>query len=339
VSLLSRKDDDPTDYALSVLAQMADRLRIPTEPSHLVTVVGAMLDGITVVSKDVAGSDLIVHWSDPERLARELRDRSFDELLIESLQAHQTQLLETLREYQDLTDRIRSKNGHDIGSIDHSFHSFLWKWFERKLIVIEDYYATGEQIVQTICSCTPPGFHNRIMGIQNIKGTGLDFVYRWQAWGKCYEGCRLLRSGDREEFGRGLRLLADFREFGLLSVEHVEESLALARQSPLAAREQVVTQLDKIQFNLNAALSRLRQELKGSRKRGRVAGLLSLAEQFVDATDAVRRRKTADQIYKDLTTERISVERAAQELQKLNKRQKGGWLAQSLAKSPADRDA
>jgi hypothetical protein len=50
-------------------------------------------------------------------------------------------------------------------------------------------------------------------------------------------------------------------------------------------------------------------------------------EAFLDAGDAVRRRKTAHQIYKDLTAERISHERAAMELKKLNKRQKGGWLA------------
>ena len=40
----------------------------------------------------------------------------------------------------------------------------------------------GCEIIELIGQLTPPGFLNRIMGIQNIKGTGLDFVYRWQAW-------------------------------------------------------------------------------------------------------------------------------------------------------------
>jgi len=49
-------------------------------------------------------------------------------------------------------------------------------------------------------------------------------------------------------------------------------------------------------------------------------------ESFLDAGDAVKRRKRADRIYRDLVAERISQARAAAELQALNKRQKGGWL-------------
>ncbi len=45
----------------------------------------------------------------------------------------------------------------------------------------------------------------------------------------------------------------------------------------------------------------------------------------MDAGDAVKRRKQANQIYQDMIDKRISHERAAVELQLLNKRQKGGW--------------
>jgi len=37
---------------------------------------------------------------------------------------------------------------------------------------------------------------NRIMGLQNIKGTGLDFVYRWQAWETCPQACEKLISAE-----------------------------------------------------------------------------------------------------------------------------------------------
>jgi len=46
----------------------------------------------------------------------------------------------------------------------------------------------------------------------------------------------------------------------------------------------------------------------------------------LDAGDAVKRRKKANLIYKDLTKKQISHKRAALELQKLTKRQKGGWF-------------
>ena len=54
--------------------------------------------------------------------------------------------------------------------------------------------------------------------------------------------------------------------------------------------------------------------------------LVGAVESFLDAGDAVKRRKRADRIYRDLIAERISQARAAAELQALNKRQKGGWL-------------
>ena len=58
--------------------------------------------------------------------------------------------------------------------------------------------------------------------------------------------------------------------------------------------------------------------------------LIDLAEQWVEVQDATRRRRTADRIYRDLRHERISRQRAVEELRKLNKRQKGGWLASQL---------
>jgi len=58
----------------------------------------------------------------------------------------------------------------------------------------------------------------------------------------------------------------------------------------------------------------------------RLARLLGTIEAFLDAGDAVRRRKLADRIYRDLAEERIGHQRAALELQALTQRQKGGWL-------------
>lgn len=55
-------------------------------------------------------------------------------------------------------------------------------------------------------------------------------------------------------------------------------------------------------------------------------------EQFLDITDAVRRRNRADNIYKDLANQRIGRQRAVLELRKINKRQKGGWLTTQLSK-------
>ena len=57
-----------------------------------------------------------------------------------------------------------------------------------------------------------------------------------------------------------------------------------------------------------------------------ISKVLDFIEAFLDAGDAVKRRKRANAIYQDLADQRISHDRAANELQTLNKRQKGGWL-------------
>ena len=63
----------------------------------------------------------------------------------------------------------------------------------------------------------------------------------------------------------------------------------------------------------------------------RLAGLTQIAENILDSFDAIRRRRRADFIYRELVAERVSPERAAVELQALNKRQKGGWLKKKLS--------
>ena len=92
--------------------------------------------------------------------------------------------------------------------LDEAFRALMWRWFESKLIPVLDYYASGNQIIRLIADHTPPGFHSRIMGMQNIKGTGLDFVYRWQAWALCHEACSELRTPDATTYRRGLAALS-----------------------------------------------------------------------------------------------------------------------------------
>jgi hypothetical protein len=117
-------------------------------------------------------------------------------------------------------------------SLDREFRELLRVWFTRKIVVVDDYYISGDQLINLIAEETPPGYMNRVMGIQNIKGTGLDFVYRWQAWDACWRACEQLQSKDAAEAERGLRALSAFHEYGVLCLEHVREALTAVRQSP-----------------------------------------------------------------------------------------------------------
>lgn len=240
---------------------------------------------------------------------------------------HHEQALEAFADFEAFGRKLVSIAPGDREQLDAEFRTHLWKWFQKKLHVIHDYYASGEQIVNTITGETPPGYLNRVMGVQNIKGTGLDFVYRWQAWDACYRACEQLLSKDALTAERGLRALSSFHEFGVLSREHVKATLEAARSAPTAQNESFQAELAVIASNYEHAMKELEGKLKAVRKQsGRLEKVLSILENFFDAGDAVKRRKLANQVYDDLINCRVSIDRAALELQGLNKRQKGGWL-------------
>ena len=229
-------------------------------------------------------------------------------------------------EYDAFAARLNGVGPKPDKQLDNDFHRQLWHWFERKLVVVSDYYASGNKIIQLIADHTPPGLHNRVMGIQNIKGTGLDFVYRWQAWALCHGACADLRAGDGASYRRGVAALSTFQEYGVLSEAHVRDTLRLARLSPHGHLAMMQSQLSQIDDNLEQAMAGVRSQLGASREQSRIERLVLVLEGLVDAGDAIRRRKLANQIYRDLIAQRISHARAAIELLKLTQQQKGGWL-------------
>jgi poly-gamma-glutamate synthase PgsB/CapB len=312
----------------AVLREMTLRFRLPHERAHVASRWKAMLAGRDLPPGFEEETNALLESLQP---LRERLDVAGVKEHADAILRHHQENLECLDEYEALRARVEKAGPDDRATLDEAFREFLWKWFQRKLVVVHDYYTSGEQLVSLIADETPPGYLNRVMGIQNIKGTGLDFVYRWQAWDACYRACELLRDCDTSQAEKGLRALASFHEYGVLSEEHVKEALAEVRQSPAAQTEQFQAELAVIKSSFEHAMEELRGKLGAVRKEaGWLEKLISALEGFLDAGDAVRRRRLANQIYRDLVVERISTERAVLELQNLNKRQKGGWLLQKV---------
>ncbi|MFC0677950.1 hypothetical protein ACFFGH_08865 [Lysobacter korlensis] len=208
----------------------------------------------------------------------------------------------------------------------------LWDAFSARIVPVADYYTPGNVLVQQILRSAPPGLLIRAMGIQNIKGTGLDFVYRWQAWDLHAAHCRALLGGDTETAIAAAQALASSTELGVLEAEALRDAMAHIRSGGLGQTDILQSLLGRIERNLEARLHEIdaysnaapQESARGSELRRVV---LQAVERFLDAGDAVRRRRTANQIYRDLVAGRIASTRAAYELKQLNQRQKGGWLA------------
>ncbi|HVR74430.1 MAG TPA: hypothetical protein VMT52_08870 [Planctomycetota bacterium] len=319
--------DKPEDPA-SVLLEMARRFRLPFEKKHVLGRLKAMLSTIEL-PPDLEHALLLI-LDDPHALRARIGSLGIKENVDAILRHHQDGMM-FLQEYEAFKEGLTDIGPGDREARDAAFRTFLWKWFQKKIHVVENYHTSGEQLVNTIAEETPPGYLNRVMGVQNIKGTGLDFVYRWQAWDTCYKACELLRSSNPLEAERGLRGLAAFHEYGVLSAEHMAETLQLAKRSPAAQSEHFQAELALIQSTYDVAMAELSEKLGAvQRESSRLESVIKTVEGFLDAGDAVKRRKLANQIYKDLVNERISTERAVIELQGLNKRQKGGWLFQKF---------
>jgi len=319
-----------------VLLRAARRLRVAVSIEQVQARLQAMLEGIG----HEQGIEAIVALSEePERLEEALRVAGLTAHRDGILRAHRRNLAE-FRTYQTLAERVAKAPAKDPAidepaidkpAIDNEFRGLLKGWLFDRIVVIDDYYASGDQIIARICEETPPGYRNRIMGIQNIKGTGLDFVYRWYAWGTCYDACVQFKSTRPAEAERGLAALARFPEYGLLCEEHVRATAEEVRHKPFLQREHLQAQLSVVLSNLDEAMREVHASLSRVRETGGLrARLIQGIEALLDAGDAVRRRKKANRIYEDLIAERISIDRAILELQGLTKRQKGGWLGEQL---------
>lgn len=236
-----------------------------------------------------------------------------------------------LQEYRILEASLQSSAAPD--EIDLQLREQAHRWFQAKIVVVQDYYATGEEIVRTLAGITPPGFRNRVMGMQNIKGTGLDFVYRWHAWETVHRACADALGDDQAKVQRGLETLSSFREFGILSAELVRHVVKELRAREITGGEISQALLDLIEAQLQEQLAQQEKSGEGQEKSGSWSALVAWIEAFLDSGDAVRRRKKADLIYKELSAERISSSRAVVELKKLTTRQKGGWLQNDLKSS------
>ncbi len=310
------------DSAEEILLDMAKRFRIPFSEDSVFSRFSIMLEAQGHALEPDFDKTLL---SQPDQLEKFLLA---NKITHHQDIAHYVQDdMNLLASYHDFLHHLEKEKHKGAGSLDSRFHHLLWQWFEKKLVVIENYHATGNQVIETIGKASPPGFLNKIMGIQNIKGTGLDFVYCWQAWESCYKACQQLISLSKTESNLGLRTLAAFQEHNILTEETVRMTVARVLDSVMSQNEFYHAELDVIIATLEKSLEKLDTGKNHNFKiNSWVASFSKGIESFLDSGDAVKRRKKADQIYKDLIDKRIAFERAAMELRMLNKRQKGGWL-------------
>jgi gamma-polyglutamate synthase len=189
------------------------------------------------------------------------------------------------------------------------------------VIVVEDEKASGDRVMATVIAAAPPGGEAWIMGMQNIKGTGLDFAYQWVWWGDLHRQLGALKDRDPDRRRAALGVVEQNPFGSAIVCEAAREALLPLVADPELGSRAVVL--------VNTVQERLR-ELLAARTGGQVTRrsslLVRLLERLLDPFDAVLRAMRARRVFDKLVAMRISHPRAQLELRRLTERQKGGWL-------------
>ncbi|QDT11806.1 hypothetical protein [Planctomycetes bacterium K23_9] len=331
-----------TTFALKALRQAAWDYRQPIEPQHVQAKLTAMIDAVVDDAMNMDTQSLVAMWEQPESIAKELDHAGVKTSLVQSIQRHAEDLKTGLAEFQALKQSVEATTPQQSEQIESEYVKMLRRWYDRKLVVIDNYDATGEDVVARVVDETPPGFLNRTIGLQNIKGTGLDFVYRFQAWDVCSEACQAILSPQSQIAQRGLQTLMSMPAIGQLCQQRLRECVREALKSPALRRSDLQADLAVLEKRIAEAIGEENDDGamvadvddKPSSSENVAqwqSWMLDRSEQLVDLNDSLRRRDTADRIYKDLADSRISRQRAVVELRNINKRQKGGWLTTAFS--------
>ncbi|MFC3033379.1 poly-gamma-glutamate synthase PgsB [Pseudoalteromonas fenneropenaei] len=215
------------------------------------------------------------------------------------------------------------------GKIENSaaeLAALLSQWQACRCIEVTDSYISADQLALTIASHGLSKQHQLIFGMQNIKGPGLSFVNAWQKWQRMQQTLSTLLSDKQTSvpFRRLLTGILQEPEYNLLTQQLLTDNLPLLQKSPLAQSEFVQAELG--QLTLRLAADNKQNATTSNESHAVLRFVAQVIESFLDAGAAVKRKKTALQIYQDIAAKRITVEKAVSLLRDLNRSQKPGWL-------------
>lgn len=204
----------------------------------------------------------------------------------------------------------------DPRRVDKIFADAYRALFQEQMVPLYDPTLTGDQIIDLIAQSAPPSARIDIMGLQNIKGTGLDFVYRWVSLEAVERALAKAKSNNAEDVDAGLRALLVHDDYGLVDSVHAMEQLSARAGNP--AVDAVLTRLGPIVAKKRAALSAKRSKSAGDLVRGFIG-------KTFDYLDSMRRQAMAREVVDELVAGRLSHASAAIEMRNVVARAKGAW--------------
>ncbi|MFW5846014.1 MAG: hypothetical protein ACOCXJ_07290, partial [Planctomycetota bacterium] len=233
--------------------------------------------------------------------------------------------------------RSRLRAGGEPMDMDPDYRALLRSVSRERFVFIDDLHASGDQVIAQAMRLLPPGHSGHLVGMQNIKGTGLDFAYRWIDVMEAAALSARLQGAPLPD-----RLAAAESLAAITTWHHHDARLALAavqraQQDPMAQNHQLAAALDRARERIRHGLESALAGLEAGHQHRRSDRLLEQVEAVLDFVDNIRRRWRYGRILADLSGQRIGHRRAAAELRAITARQKGGWLAALLTRRRRER--
>ncbi len=190
--------------------------------------------------------------------------------------------------------------------------------FHAHIVIVPSAEASGDQVIDVVARTCPAGSSLRVMGVQNIKGTGLDFVYRWVHSALPLRWSEDLFHPDRSVQLASLSRLERWREWSIPTCQEVLRCLRAMRPDASTAQARGTAE-----ETIRAELERRRELLEIRESTFSLRSWLGHAAWLLwDPFDALLRRWQTDRIWSDLANARISHARAARELARVAQRQR-----------------
>ncbi len=207
-----------------------------------------------------------------------------------------------------------------------AFVSAYRQIFEASLVVLDDSTLSGDRILDILAASVPPKAHARIMGVQNIKGTGLDFVYRWVSLDVVAAAMTRLESPDEATRADAIDALMAHEDWGLFDATWAaRETLRSEAADP--ARDRLPYPL--LRTRLEGVMRAKRDALNARSGGGGWRRVRHAFGVWLDHLDAIGRRRRAETILRSLQEGKISHDDAALRMRELVARQKGAWAQKS----------
>ncbi len=188
----------------------------------------------------------------------------------------------------------------------------------RRVMPLLDPKVSGDTILTTIGRAMPSGAEATLLGCANIKGTGLDLVYRWVSVDRVLGWLRSLEDGEASQVREALERISAYDGWGLFDARAAASSLSALRDGGRFSR----LGLDDDAEAALASVERARRGREALRDAGSVSApswtdSLRAFTASVDIVGSTRRRHRADRLYEDLGRGRVGLARAAVEAKHL----------------------